>query len=198
MLVNVTGTANSCLPADTMYAGMTAGCGVVGIDPSAQYCKGSQLASASYTEGEGILLSSNDQAAAIPLCGIGDVTLIVKNVTVDVDLYDFFLQQTLTDVTYVPGSALISVVNSGVVITAPTPFTPTSIAPMTPTIPTSNTQVLIWDSQAMTDYPPSLLSVLTDRDGRDEIVLTFQVRTYSRSPRRQSKRTAAPSTPAAG
>jgi uncharacterized repeat protein (TIGR01451 family) len=180
VVVNITGTVDSCLASDTMFARLTAGCGVVGIDPDPQYCQGSQIVSVNYTEAEGILLSSNDQSAVIPLCAVGDVTLIVKNVSVEAALYEFFLRQTLTDVTYVPNSAAIKVIRAGAVIVPEQPFTPTSVTPMTPTLP--HNQVLIWDSHAMTGYPASLIEALRERTGRDEVILTFQVQTYCSSP----------------
>jgi uncharacterized repeat protein (TIGR01451 family) len=178
--VTITGTVDSCLATDTMFARLTAGCGVVGVDPDAQYCQGSQIASVEYTEAEGILLSSNDQSAVIPLCAVGDVTLIVKNVGVEASLYEFFLSQTLTDVTYVQNSATIKVVRAGTVIVPEQPFTPTSVTPLTPTLPFN--QVVIWDSHAMTGYPASLIEMLHERSGRDEIILDFHVQTYCSSP----------------
>lgn len=178
--VTITGTAQSCLAADQLWAGMTTSCGAVGPNPGADFCQGVQLASLNYKEAEGILLTSNDQAAIIPLCGIGDVTLIVKNATLDNELYNFFLREVLTDTVYVPGSATISLINDGNVILPATPFTPTTIFPLTPTLP--YTQVLIWDSQEMTGYPQSLIDALAARGGKDEIHITFQVRTYCTSP----------------
>jgi uncharacterized repeat protein (TIGR01451 family)/fimbrial isopeptide formation D2 family protein len=178
--VTITGTAQSCLAADQLWAGMTTSCGAVGPNPGADFCQGVQLAAVNYKEAEGILLTSNDQAAIIPLCGIGDVTLIVKNATLDNELYNFFLREVLTDTVYVPGSATISLINDGNVILPATPFTPTTIFPLTPTLP--YTQVLIWDSQEMTGYPQSLIDALAARGGKDEIHITFQVRTYCTSP----------------
>jgi len=178
--VTITGTAESCLAADQLWAGMTTSCGAVGPNPGADYCQGIQLAALNYREADGILLTSNDQAAIIPLCSAGDVTLIVKNATLDNELYNFVLREILTDAVYVPGSATISILNSGNVLLPATPFTPTSISPLTPTLP--YTQVLIWDSQAMTGYPQSLIDALAQRDGKDEIHITFQVRTFCSSP----------------
>ncbi len=178
--ISLYGTADSCLAADQMSAGLTAGCGVVGTDPNALYCQGSQYAVVGYTESEITMLTSNDQAASIPLCSSGDVTLIVKNVAVDVDLYDFVLTEMLTDVTYVDGTAEVTILNSGVVKLPTTAFTPTTISPAVAPFPYR--QVLIWDSKEMTSYPQSLIDALATRSGKDEIIVEFRVRTYCASP----------------
>jgi uncharacterized repeat protein (TIGR01451 family) len=121
------GVVDSCNSSDSLWIRLTQPCGGVG-----NTCGGSQMERIGVQQGAGALLTSNTQLATIPLCSSGNVRLVVKNASGQTDLFNFIVQQVLTDVTYVDGSAQVQLVRANGTISPFVPFTPTSIVPETP------------------------------------------------------------------
>ena len=120
-------TVDTCNASDSLWIRLTQPCGGIG-----NTCGGSQMARLGVQQGRGALLTSNTQQATIPLCSAGDVRLIVKNASPQADLYDFFVQEALTDVTYVLGTAEVQLVRADGTASAFVPFTPTLVSPLSP------------------------------------------------------------------
>ncbi|MFN8465060.1 MAG: hypothetical protein U0X20_05890 [Caldilineaceae bacterium] len=168
-------TVDTCSASDSLWIRLTQPCGGVGST-----CGGSQMARLGVQQGRGALLTSNTQQATIPLCSAGDVRLIVKNASPQADLYDFFVQELLTDVTYAAGTAEVQLLRADGTASGFVPFTPTLISPVEPALPYR--QTLQWDAAEMEDYDPAVRALLARRGPSDQLIIQFNVRTYCSSP----------------
>ena len=167
-----TGDVKTCYTSDSLWIRLSQPCGGVG-----NTCGGSQMERIGVQQGVGALLTSNTQLATISLCSAGNVRLVVKNASGQADLFDFVVQQALTDVTYVVDSAQVQLVRGDGTISPFVPFTPTSITPETPTVPFR--QTLEWDGEEMdSSYPPEVRALLAERGPSDQLIIEFAVHTY--------------------
>ena len=164
-------SVDTCNAGDSLWIRLTQPCGGIG-----NTCGGSQMARLGVQQGRGALLTSNTQQATIPLCSAGDVRLIVKNASARADLYDFFVQEVLTDVTYVLGTAEVQLVRADGPASAFIPFTPTLVSPAVPAPPYR--QTLQWDAAQMGDYDPAVRALLARRGPGDQLIIQFRVRTF--------------------
>ena len=168
-------TVDTCNASDSLWIRLTQPCGGIGST-----CGGSQMARMGVQQGRGALLTSNTQQATIPLCSAGDVRLIVKNASPQANLYDFFIQEMLTDVTYVQGTAEVQLLHPDGTASAFVPFTPTLVSPLAPVLPYR--QTLQWAAAQMGDYDPAVRALLAQRGPSDQLIIQFKVRTYCSAP----------------
>lgn len=168
-------TVDTCNASDSLWIRLTQPCGGVG-----NTCGGSQMARLGVQQGRGALLTSNTQQATIPLCSAGDVRLIVKNASPQADLYNFFVQETLTDVTYVLNTAEVQLIRADGTTSAFMPFTPTLVSPPAPLPPYR--QTLQWDAAEMEEYDPAVRALLARRGPSDQLIIQFKVHTYCSAP----------------
>ncbi|RME84737.1 MAG: DUF11 domain-containing protein, partial [Caldilineae bacterium] len=168
---------NSCLDPAQVDVGLAQTCGQVqtGGGPT---CSGVAVDHIIFHKGPSALLSSNNQDAAIPLCGEGLIHLVVKNASALSDEFEFVITDTITNATYVSGSAFVTVTNSsGNVVTGTTSGQLLANRPFTPTVATvGGTQVLTWDVASFASGTPAY-DVLAERAGEDVITIDFRVAT---------------------
>ena len=168
-------TVHTCNASDSLSIRLTQPCGGIG-----KHLRRQPDGAAGCTAGRGALLTSNTQQATIPLCSAGDVRLIVKNASPQADLYNFFVQEALTDVTYVVDTAEVQLVRADGTASAFVPFTPTLVSPPSPLPPYR--QTLQWDAAEMADYDPAVRALLARRGPSDQLFIQFKVRTYCAAP----------------
>ncbi len=166
---------SSCTDPAQVDIGLTLPCGQV-KDGGASTCSGTVIDQVVFHKGPTALLSSNYQDANIPLCQSGLIRLQVKNASLLVDEFNFTITDTLTNVTYLAGTAFVTVTNSaGAVITGDTSGLPLANILFTPTVTTiPGGQLLTWDVASFASGTPQY-DVLTQRDGEDLITIEFQV-----------------------
>ena len=165
----------SCVDPAQVDIGLTLPCGLV-KDGGALTCSGVVTDRVLFHSGPTALLSSNYQDANIPLCQSGKIRLEVKNASLRSDEFDFVITDTLTNATYINGTAFVTVTNSlDNVVTGDTSGQPLANIPFTPTVTTTAAgQLLTWDIAAYTPGTPQY-DVLVRRDGEDLITIEFFV-----------------------
>lgn len=163
----------ACTADDELVITLADPCGQVGGT-----CAATQTANLTYRPGDGVLLSSNSQTGLLPLCETGEVVLTVKNASAQTDLYTFVITETLDAVTYVPGTARITLIDiNGDTVINNQPFSPTQVITYNNmTVPV--TQTLIWEFDQITEtYPEAVRDALLERDASDTIEIRFDVQT---------------------
>ena len=144
------------------------------------HCRATQVRRLGFSPGNVALLSSNTQSGLLPLCETGVVVLTVKNASAQSEAFDFVITDTLKTVSYVSGSAKITVLDdSGALLVNNLPFTPTNLI----TISTGPLeQQMLWEFSRITNsYPITVQDVLRNREASDTIIITFSVQTRCES-----------------
>ncbi|RMF02417.1 MAG: DUF11 domain-containing protein, partial [Chloroflexi bacterium] len=119
--------------------------------------------------------SSNAQTADLGFCDNGEVILTVKNASPEAHIYDMVITETLTTLSYVPGSARITVTDrTGTPIAG---LTNIALEPITATgtsITGSALMTLTWDLINSTDITTAR-TILADRAPEDSVNIRFTV-----------------------
>ena len=172
---DVDASISSCTDPAQVDIGLTMPCGQV-KDGGTSTCSGVVVDQVIFHRGPTALLSSNFQDANIPLCQSGLIRLQVKNASLLADEFNFIITDTLTYVTYIAGTAFVTVTDSaGAVITGVTSGLPLANILFTPTVTTiPGGELLTWDVASFASGTPQY-DVLTQRDGEDLITIEFQV-----------------------
>ncbi|NOZ71057.1 MAG: DUF11 domain-containing protein, partial [Chloroflexi bacterium] len=172
---DVEASIGSCVDPAQVDVGLTQSCGLVENGASTT-CSGVAVDQIIFHKGPTALLSSNYQDANIPLCQSGLIRLEVKNASALSQEYNFVITDTITNVTYITGTAFVTVTNAaGDVVTGTTSGLPLANIPFTPTVtPTGNGQLLTWDSST-TISGTAEYDVLSQRDAEDTITIVFSV-----------------------
>ena len=168
---------SSCVDPAQVDVGLTQSCGLVENGANTT-CSGVAVDHITFHKGPTALLSSNYQDANISLCQSGIIRLEVKNASALSQEYNFVISDTITNATYVTGTAFVTVTDvAGAVVTGATSGLPLANVPFTPTVtPTGNGQHLTWDSSS-TISGTAAYDVLTQRDAEDTIAIVFSVST---------------------